>query len=398
MIPVPFPEPGGLVPERMSSLVVLAWRRRLAGGLALLLLVAPLLAPLRAAPTASQAWQAVTAGGESVLRGGGEVAGEVSRQLGGAVTRVYDDATGGNFLFVAGPARTALNLAPQVHTAVRNSMSALENARREKAAQAASKGWRRHLPAFARSGMKAPVPLTRDVVARQFWSPFSLPNLLATVGFAAAGGLLHAALDEDVRWQDSLDFLGDRGFWGGVVGSGIGYGLASLVALSIFPVGGTLLPTVAPMIVGSIGSMLGWMLGRSLAEGESFSDSVRDLSALGTLGKAAGSVAGVALGVTVGAALGGTAGAIAGPIGAVAGALLLRNLGSDLGEEAGEGLQETLRDRDGVVVPLRGRYAEVYELLVDALGRNDQDAAQRHLEELRDLAAEDPRSVELAGP
>ncbi len=381
-------------------------KRRILAAIQLVVFLTPLLAPaygfelpaLTVDPrlAGSQVLDATGNVTRSVVRTTGNLTAGARKEVGGALTQIYEDATGGKFLFVAGPTRSAVMVAPQVHTAARNSVAALRAAKQERAAQAAPKGFRRHLPTLGRPDWKPAPPVTKQVVGKQFATPFSPANMLATVGFTAAGGLLQAALDEDVRWQDSLDFLGDKTFWGGVAGSGVGYAIASLMALAIFPVGGTLLPTLAPMIVGSVGSILGWMIGASLADGKSFSESIGQLSLGSIAGKTLGSTAGVLMGVSLGSALGGTAGAIAGPLGAVAGALLFSRIGASWGEEAGNGVQSILRTEDGgVVVPLKGRYAATYNLLVDALGRNDKEEAQIQLEALRELAAKDNQTVRI---
>jgi len=293
-----------------------------------------------------------------------------SRQIREAAGEVYDDILEGRLRWVVGPAHNAVLLAPQVHTAARNTRNALRNSMAERRQAQGLRRFQPHLP----RDWRAPVRPTRQVVARQFATPFSPTNLALTVGLTVAGGMVVAAQEEDVTWKDALAMAGDRSLWVAIAASGVGYGAASLLAAALLPTGAGLLPLLAPMVVGTVGAIVGWIVGERLGKGDSLEEAFDALSLPSIVGLSVGAVTGVLAGVAVGSMIGGPVGAVLGPIAAVAGTLLFRKLGSRWGEDT--------------AATLDAAADETYRRLLDALDRGDRDRAREHLEELRDLQEE----------
>lgn len=177
--------------------------------------------------------------------------------------------------------------------------------------------------------------VTQSPLFEQFKTPFQPANIMLAVG-ATAGFNLIAQMrsDEGFDLGKALAFLGQGNFWGGLIGSGVGYGLMASVATFLFPPAAGLVPVLAPMFAGMFGSLVGWELGSGLASGEPLAESMGRLDPAKLLGHAAGSTVGLLVGANVGAALGGVLGSVAGPLGAIAGAVVLGNIGANLGEAA----------------------------------------------------------------
>jgi hypothetical protein len=171
-------------------------------------------------------------------------------------------------------------------------------------------------------------------MAAELRMPFAPSNILFAVG-ATAGMTVFSQMGAEGEGLDlgkAVSFLGDKNFWGGLIGSGVGYSLASIVAMSLIPGGAGLIPMVMPMFAGMAGSILGWELGSGIFQEGGWKSALENLDPARVLGQAAGTTAGLMVGANLATMIGGTLGSVAGPIGAIAGALLLGNVGAKVGE------------------------------------------------------------------
>lgn len=355
-----------------------------------------LLAPLVAAQTEpaprlglTPLLQGSTRVGGQVLHGVGQVGQGVGQQVGGAAGQVVDDVVEGRLRWVIGPAKDAIATTPQLHTAARNSRDALRHAREVRRQQSFM---RRILPRTPK-GYNVKVP-TKAVVARQFTTPFQPANIAMTLGLTFAGGIVVAAQDEDVTWKDAVHSVTDRSLWTAMLTSGIGYAVASLAAAAFIPAGGTLLPMVAPMIIGTVGAIVGWIMGEHLGNGASLGEAWEALDFPAILGLSIGASMGLLVGVALGAAIGGPAGAVIATVGAIAGTLLFRKMGLAWGQAIAErmgfgGDEDGDAEAAASVAPssqVTGRATAakpaspeerdaLYQKLITALGRGDRDQA-----------------------
>jgi hypothetical protein len=170
-------------------------------------------------------------------------------------------------------------------------------------------------------------------IYEQLKAPFQPANIMMAVG-ATAGINVLAQLGSEggVDLGKAMGFVGESSFWGGMVGSGVGYGLMAAVATSLFPGGAGLVGVLTPVFAGMTGSIFGFEVGSNLTKGESLSTILKGLSPATILGQAGGSTVGLLVGSQIGVMLGGTLGAVAGPLGAMAGAVLLGQVGAKVGE------------------------------------------------------------------
>lgn len=176
--------------------------------------------------------------------------------------------------------------------------------------------------------------LKSSPVAAELRMPFAPSNILFAVG-ATAGMTVFSQMGQEGDGVDlgkALSFLGDANFWGGLVGSGVGYSLASIVAMSLVPAGAGLLPVVMPMFAGMAGSIFGWELGSHVFQEGGWREALEGLDPTRVLGQAAGTTAGLMVGANLATMVGGSLAAVAGPVGAIVGALVLGNVGARVGE------------------------------------------------------------------
>lgn len=271
----------------------------------------------------------------------------------------------------------------------------------------------------------------------QFKTPFQPSSILLAVGTAAGINIFSQLQGEDgLDVGKAFSFLGDSTFWGGLVGSGVGYGVMASVATMMFPAGAGLLPVLAPMFAGMTGSIFGWEIGSSLLGGESLSDALGKLSPATALGQAAGSTVGLLVGANVGAAIGGTLGSIAGPLGAIAGAVLMSKVGAQVGtavksllkgdatdlnnvlkdagatidkiQKAGDaladvqlpggaaGLPAASLANEGLPAKLKVEYEAAYQDLAKALQDNDRGTALLKIKYLQKIQARYEQSIGTA--
>lgn len=206
---------------------------------------------------------------------------------------------------------------------------------------------------------RASQTLASSSAAKQLAQPFTPTNLALGVGATALAGVLAEATDgeQGVDVGRAVSFLGERRFWGALVGSSVGYGLLSVAAAAVIPGGVGLIPTLGPLMVGMVGSQYGWEAGGRLAAGEGLSGLTDDLSLGKALGQAGGSTIGLVTGAHMAAVIGGSVGAVAGPVGAIAGALIVGRIGAELGEAIGGGdpsaVDQALTDANADLAQLR---------------------------------------------
>jgi hypothetical protein len=193
----------------------------------------------------------------------------------------------------------------------------------------------------------------------QFLQPLRPANIGLAVGATAAMNLWSQLQEgEKVDLTKAMGFVQEKSFWGGVVGSGVGYALISKVAFTMFPAGIGLLPGMGmlfPVFSGMAGSIAGWELGAGLIEGRDLKELLGEINITQVLGQALGSTAGMLVGAHFGAMLG----AIGGPLGAIVGSVLLAPVGAAIakaikgmfipGEDGGEAVEAAKRETQSVL-------------------------------------------------
>lgn len=266
--------------------------------------------------------------------------------------------------------------------------------------------------------------IQRSPVFEQFKQPFQPQNLMLAVGATAGMHVLNQLKSgEGVDFGKALGFLGEGSFWGGMVGSGVGYGVMAAVATAFFPPGAGLIPVLAPMFAGLTGSIFGWELGAGLFSGQGLSESLSQLSPTRVLGQAAGSTVGLLVGANLGVALGGVLGSFGGPLGAVVGSVMLGKIGAQVGtavsqlfqgdaSAVNQGLDDALKaiqkiqnvekglagistpalpaaslTGDGLPEKLKEEYDQAYQDMAEALQNQDRATAGLKLRYLKALQA-----------
>jgi hypothetical protein len=131
-----------------------------------------------------------------------------------------------------------------------------------------------------------------------------------------------------VDLKSSVSFLGDKGFWGGLVGSGVGYSVAALAIQHLLPPGfGGVVAAFLPTFGALSGSFLGAELGsRALREG-SLKNVLSSISIAEILAQAAGSTVGMFVGANLLTSLAAGMGSFAGPVGSIVGGIVGAQLG-----------------------------------------------------------------------
>lgn len=277
---------------------------------------------------------------------------------------------------------------------------------------------------------KTSAAIQKSPAFEQFKQPFQPASIMLAVG-ATAGVKIFSQLQggDGVDLTETFSFLGQGSFWGGLVGSGLGYGLMASVATAMFPAGAGLLPVLAPMFAGMTGSIFGWEVGSGILQGRSLGETLQTLNPASMLGQAAGSTVGLLVGANLGAAIGGTLGAVAGPVGAIAGAMLMSKVGAGIGDavksmlkgdasdmnsilkDAGvviDKIQKAEKGLAGVVPPslpaaslaaeglpskLKGEYDKTYDELKAALESGDRALAHQKIQYLNRLSSRYSQSV-----
>lgn len=238
---------------------------------------------------------------------------------------------------------------------------------------------------------------TMSPAAKQFASPFHPGNVAFAVAATAGFHVLHQLRDPErpLDLGGALGFVKDRAFWGGMVGSAVGYGAVAALTASLIPAGAGITVAMAPMLAGMVASVVGWEMGAAAFQGENPLHALTAMRPGQVLGQAGGTTVGLALGANLGGAVGGaTLGAVVGPLGAVAGALLLGTMGSRFGEELFGAADSAMSgDLDAAVSQVRAAeqtmsllrvgIASDYQSLQHALETGDRLAAMERLDSLQ---------------
>lgn len=227
------------------------------------------------------------------------------------------------------------------HTA--RALSQLPDVRGQDLARAAEGAARRSVGFTPQNQAAVESMVQRSPWRQRAAAPFQPANFLFAIGTTAGLNLLSSVRSgEGASLDAAFGFMQEKSFWGGLLGSSLGYSIASVVALAAFPAGAGLMATVGPMVVGMMGSIVGWQLGSMLLQGESLKDSLASLSPGRLFGQASGSTFGLLAGSHLGLAFGGNLARLMGPVGAIAGALILGNVGARWGED----VERSLRGED----------------------------------------------------
>ena len=251
--------------------------------------------------------------------------------------------------------------------------------------------------------------------------PFRPTSIAMAVGINAGMNIIQQVKSgEAVDLSSAMSFVGDKNFWGGMVGSGVAYGVASYVASALLPPGVGMLAALVPTFAGMFASSIGWELGAS--DGKSFNDVLKNFDWVSSIGQAVGSSLGIILGGQLSIVMFAGLGTIAGPLGAIVGALVLGPLGAKIAgflrdfvmgdkeglKKAEKEMKKFLEKSDKVVdklaqagyIPtdpevaaaaetdakaseLKSRYTELYEQFVQAHKENRAVEAVAILKELR---------------
>lgn len=248
--------------------------------------------------------------------------------------------------------------------------------------------------------------------------PFRPQSIAMAVGAVAAMNIYGQVMSgEGVDVGKAVAFVKEPTFWGGMIGSGVGYGLASFITASLLPPGMGVLAAMIPTFAGMCASIVGWDIGS--AGGKPIGEVLKGIDLFDMVGRAAGSSLGIIMGGQLALVMFGGLGAMAGPLGAIAGAMILGGLGAKImgfvrdffkgdteaignataqvGAFLGTSAAVVKRLTDaGVLPPIEGdadadakaselhsRYSELYLQFTAAQRRGDGAAAVRLLVELR---------------
>ncbi len=263
--------------------------------------------------------------------------------------------------------------------------------------------------------------MAKTPIVEHLKQPFRPTSIAMAVGINAGMNILQQVKSgQAVDLGSAMSFVTDQKFWGGMVGSGVAYGVASYVASALLPPGVGVIAALLPTFAGMFASTIGWELGAS--EGKSFNDVLKNIDWASTIGQAAGSSLGIILGGQLALVMFAGLGTIAGPLGAIAGALILGPLGAKIAsffrdflmgdkeglKKAEKEMNKFLQKTDKVVdkltqagyIPtdpevaqaaetdakaseLKARYSDLYEQFVQAHKENRAVEAVAILKELR---------------
>jgi hypothetical protein len=165
------------------------------------------------------------------------------------------------------------------------------------------------------------------------YKPLDPMNIALAVGSVAGVNLIRQVVSTgQVDLAQAVGFLGTKQFWGGLVGSGVGYSLAGYALTSFLPPGGSLVMAVLPTFGAVTAGILGGHVG---AAGFNMKDAFANINFGEVIGQAAGNTLGLFMGGAIGQFLGGTLGSMAGPVGTIVGSMMMGYLGGAIGKSLG---------------------------------------------------------------
>ncbi len=172
--------------------------------------------------------------------------------------------------------------------------------------------------------------MPKTAVVEHLKAPFRPESILMAVA-ATAGVNVASQLAHDGRLDlgEALGFLKSKKFWGGMIGSGIGYGVCAMVAASFFPPGAGIIAALVPTFAGIMGSQIGWEAGYG-GMPEGLAPVLKRMDLVRLVGMSAGATVGIVVGGGLASVIGASLGSLAGPIGAILGGMLGGQLGSTL--------------------------------------------------------------------
>ena len=162
--------------------------------------------------------------------------------------------------------------------------------------------------------------------ARQF-KPLAPESIMISVGVAAGMNVLgQLGSSGKIDLTQTVKMLADKGFWGGLIGSSVGYSAAAWALARFLPPGGGLIAAFLPTFGAMTASLLGGELGaKGITSG--FKEALSQISIPEILAQAAGSTIGMFAGAQMVTSLTASLGAMAGPLGMVLGGLVGGQLG-----------------------------------------------------------------------
>ncbi|MBI3894180.1 MAG: hypothetical protein HY303_21895 [Candidatus Wallbacteria bacterium] len=161
------------------------------------------------------------------------------------------------------------------------------------------------------------------------YKPMDPMNIALSIGTVAGMNVIgQMASGGQVDIGKAVGFIATKQFWGGLVGSGVGYSLAAITLTTLLPPGGGIVAAVLPTFGAMTASILGGHIGSACFN---LKTALANVNFGEVIGQAAGSTVGLFAGGVIGQFLGGTLGSMAGPIGTVMGSMMMGWIGGTIG-------------------------------------------------------------------
>ncbi|MBI2943182.1 MAG: hypothetical protein HYY25_03170 [Candidatus Wallbacteria bacterium] len=247
------------------------------------------------------------------------------------------------------------------------------------------------------------------------YKPMDPLNIALAVGSVAGMNVIgQLSSTGQVDVGKAVGFIATPQFWGGLVGSGVGYSLAAIALTTFLPPGGGIVASVLPTFGAMTASILGGHVGSA---GFDMKKALANVNFGEVIGQAAGSTIGLFAGGVIGQFLGGTLGSMAGPVGTVLGSMMMGWIGGTIGKgitQLFKGDTETLKSalekatsalngegfrpselgiaeelpgsafyNDTESVRVKGVYRASYTGLVEAMKKGDRKTAESEFKTLQ---------------
>ena len=156
------------------------------------------------------------------------------------------------------------------------------------------------------------------------FKPLAPSSIMLSVGITAGMSVLGQLTSTGkVDLAKSVSFLGDKGFWGGLIGSGVSYSLAALAITKFLPVGfGGPVAAFLPTFGALTASFLGGELGANALHSGNLKDALKNLSIADIVAQGAGSTIGMFVGANLFTSMAAGMGSFAGPLGSIIGGMV----------------------------------------------------------------------------